>query len=103
MTIEYRIDPDRRLVFGPMRALRRIRRRDGAIRWGLWADPAKPGRLLESFVVASWMEHMRQHERMTKADRAAQDLARTFHLGAEPPIVTHYIHARMREGQGRGR
>jgi hypothetical protein len=78
-----------------MTNLRRIRRRDGAIRWSLWSDPARPGRYLESFVVASWIEHLRQHERMTKADREMQAAATAFHVGPGAPVVTHYIHAVM--------
>ena len=98
VTIEYHVDPARGRDFErSMGELRRIRRRDGAIRWGLWADPAMPGRFLESFVVVSWIEHMRQHERITKADRAVQAVAQAFHRGPKPPVVTHYIHARMGE------
>lgn len=47
--------------------------------------------LLETFVVESWLEHLRQHERVTHADREFQDAARAFHTGAEPPLVRHMI------------
>jgi hypothetical protein len=40
---------------------------------------------------------MRQHERMTAADREVQGLARAFHRGAEPPRVTHFLHERIPE------
>jgi len=66
--------------------------RDGALRWGLWADTAKPGRYLESFVVESWLEHLRQHERMTAAARAVQRIAHEFHCVGEPPRITHFVH-----------
>jgi len=96
VTIEYFIDPSDALRFAhAMVGMRRIRRRDGAIRWSLWSDPARPGRYLESFVVASWVEHMRQHERITRADREIQAIATGFHRGLQPPVVTHYIHAQM--------
>ena len=50
--VEYRIDSDKAREFRrAMRDLRRIRRRDGAIRWGLFRDPAEPGRFVESFLV----------------------------------------------------
>ena len=78
-----------------MRGLGAIRLRDGAIRWGLWGDVEQPGRVLESFVVGSWLEHLRQHERITAADRAVQAIAHTFHRGAEPPRVRHYIHEKV--------
>ena len=53
-----------------MKAVERIRRRDGAIQWGLFEDAANPGRYVESFLVENWAEHLRQHERITVSDRA---------------------------------
>jgi MFS family permease len=50
--VEYRIDPDQAREFRrAMRGFRRIRRRDGAFRWGLFRDPAEPDRFVESFLV----------------------------------------------------
>jgi MFS family permease len=96
VTVEYEIDPGGAEAFArAMRPLGAIRLRDGALRWGLWADAARPGRYLESFVVESWLEHLRQHERTTAADREVQGRARAFHRGAEPPRVTHFVHERM--------
>jgi MFS family permease len=96
VTVEYEIDPAEAEAFArAMRALGRIRLRDGALRWGLWADAARPGRYLESFVVESWLEHLRQHERMTTADREVQAVARVFHRGNDPPRVTHFVHERI--------
>jgi len=43
-------------------------------------------------VVESWLEHLRQHERITAADREVQAIARAFHRGAEPPLVRHFVH-----------
>lgn len=93
VTIEYEIDPvDAEAFARAMRALGEIRLRDGALRWGIWADTARAGRYLESFVVESWIEHLRQHERITAADRAVQSIATAFHRGTEPPRVTHFVH-----------
>jgi MFS family permease len=98
VTVEYEIDPAEAQAFArSMRALGAIRRRDGAIRWGLWQDAARPGRVVETFVVESWLEHLRQHERITTADRAVQAVARAFHRGSEPPRVTHFVHERIPE------
>jgi MFS family permease len=92
VTVEYLIEPARGLEFNrSMQAMRRIRRRDGAVRWGLFEDAAAPGRYIETFLVASWAEHLRQHERMTVSDRESEDLARAFHLGPNGPKVTHWI------------
>jgi MFS family permease len=51
-------------------ALRRMRRRTGATSWALYVDAAEPSRLVEQYTVASWDEHLRQHEgRLTGTDR----------------------------------
>src|SRR5439155_19169926 len=77
--IEYWIDPDQAQEFRhAMRDLRRVRRRDGAIRWGLFRDPAEPGRFVESFLVETWAEHLRQHVRATEADREIESRALGF-------------------------
>jgi len=95
VTVEYFIDPKSGADFArAMESLRKIRRRDGAIRWGLFEDAAVPGRYIETFVVDSWAEHLRQHERMTVSDREVESKARAYHRTADPPIVTHWIAAR---------
>jgi MFS family permease len=95
VTVEFLIDPSHGSQFTrAMKAVRRLRRRDGAIRWGLFEDTGTPGRYIETFVVDSWAEHMRQHERITIADRALEETAYAFHLGPEPPKITHWLAAR---------
>jgi quinol monooxygenase YgiN len=91
--IRYRVDPARAEEFAAaMREMGRVRRRDGAYRWGLFEDVANPGCFVETFVVRSWAEHLRQHERFTAEDLQVRDLVRTFHIGDDPPRVSHYIH-----------
>ena len=92
VTVEYQIDPANANEFvTTMRDVKRIMQRDGAVRWGLFADPARPGYFTETFLVESWAEHMRQHARVTMEDRIIQDRARSFHVGARPPEVKHLI------------
>jgi MFS family permease/quinol monooxygenase YgiN len=94
--IEYRIDPDQANEFRhAMRDLQRTRRRDGAVRWGLFRDPAEPGRFVESFVVGSWAEHLRQHARATESDREIEERVQAFHIGGGQPAVTHLINERV--------
>ena len=98
VTVEYEVLADRANAFADaMDEMRRIRLRDGAIHWGLFEDTARPGRWLEAFELETWIEHLRQHERVTEADRAAQDRIRAFHMGAEPPSVSHLIGRRPRD------
>jgi MFS family permease len=92
VTVEYLIDPERADEFADaMRDFERILRRNGATRWGLFADPARPGRYLETFLVESWAEHLRQHARVTNEDRSVNDRVRSFHTGDAPPVVTHLV------------
>jgi MFS family permease len=91
--VEYLIEPERSDGFAKaMRELRRQRLRDGGMRWGLFSDSANPNRYVETFLVESWVEHLRQHERVTRADRQAEEAARAFHVAATAPKVSHLVH-----------
>ena len=90
--IEYRIDPNTAEEFlETMKEMRRIRQRDGAIRWNLLRDTADPERYIETFVTESWADHLRQHERVTAENREVEQRAQAFHLGPPPPKITHLI------------
>jgi predicted MFS family arabinose efflux permease/quinol monooxygenase YgiN len=90
--VEYQIDPREADEFlKAMKDMRRIRQRDGAIRWNLLRDAADPQRYIEVFVTESWGEHLRQHERVTTEDREVERRAWAFHLGSQPPKITHLI------------
>jgi Transmembrane secretion effector len=91
ITIEWWIDPSRVEEFAvAMVPIARHRRRDGAVQWGLYRDVAEPGRMTESFMVASWAEHERQHHRTIAADAAEEAEARAFLVGNDP-TVTHFV------------
>ncbi len=90
--IEYQVEPTRQAEFvTALRNLRSARQRDGAIRWDVWEDIAESGRVVEAFIVESWLEHQRQHARATRTDQIDQEVVRAFHIGAEPPIVRHLL------------
>lgn len=65
----------------------------------MFYDTADPSRYLETFVVESWAEHLRQHERVTVAERATQERASAFQISEMPPIVSHLIYAHEAEGE----
>jgi hypothetical protein len=71
--------------------LRAARLRDGAFRWDLFQDASDPTRMVEIFLVESWVEHLRQHERVTEADRIIQEHLLAFLQPSVPPIVTHLV------------
>ena len=95
IVIEYRIRPaDKNEFIRAVHAVRALRLRDGAIRWGVFQDTAQPERFIETFVMESWLEFLRTRERMTAADRVIRDRARSFHQGTEEPHVSRMIYAR---------
>ncbi|HEV7326498.1 MAG TPA: MFS transporter [Bosea sp. (in: a-proteobacteria)] len=90
--IEYRVEPARLAEFVlALRRFRDVRQRDGAIRWDVWEDVAEPGRVVEAFIVESWVEHQRQHARATRADQIDQNVLRDLHVGDRPPAVRHML------------
>ena len=92
VTIEYRVDPARRAEFvAAMRDVREMRRRNGAFFWELFHDSADPARFLETFMDESWTEHLRQHERVSVADRETQRRANQFLVKGESTKSTHWL------------
>src|SRR2546425_5810975 len=90
--IEFQIDPTHSHEFeSAMNNVRSIRLRDGAINWELFHDIENPSRYVMMFTSESWTEHLRQHERITKADLAIEQHAISFHTGKDPPHVSHLI------------
>jgi predicted MFS family arabinose efflux permease len=93
VTVEYQVRSESRGEFlAALEKLGQERRRDGAYAWGVFEDAAREGRFLETFLVESWLEHLRQHERVTNADRALQGTVDSHHLEGVP-AVTHFIAA----------
>jgi len=91
ITVEYHVDPERlRDFIKTMHQYGRVRRRDGASRWGICRDLENPDRYLETFVVDSWAEHLRQHDRFTRADSQLEERLRSCTL--DEPIVRHLLY-----------
>jgi MFS family permease len=96
VTVEYHVDPERVATFvQAVHRLGRLRRRDGASQWGIFRDTALPDRYLETFVVGSWAEHLRQHERAVRADRPVEEGVRRTTRAA--PTVRHFLYVHKRE------
>jgi MFS family permease len=92
VTIEYRIDPNDRAEFlDALFALSDQRRRDGAFEWGVFEDVAEPGKFVETFLIASWIEHLRQHERVTHEGQDLQERVQAFHKAPTSPVVAHLV------------
>ena len=80
--VEYCVDPPRAEAFHTALAvLGQLRRRDGAMQWWLFQDTADPTRFVESWIEATWADHLRSHERAPVAyqeiERRIRDLTRS--------------------------
>jgi predicted MFS family arabinose efflux permease len=92
VSVEYRVSAANRTEFlAAVASVARERLRDGAYDWDIFQDAAHPDRLVEIFFVDSWLEHLRQHQRVTKADALVE--ARLKRLVHGEPLITHYLAA----------
>jgi len=92
VTVKYVVPREREADF--LKAIHeygRIRRRDGAYRWGIYRDAEVADRYLEIFLVNSWAEHLRQHQRGTQADGELEQ--RLYSYVSGDPEVHHLIYA----------
>ena len=92
VTIAYRIKPDERAEFvAAMQEVRRMRRRNGAYFWQLFHDSEDPTRFIETFMDESWVEHLRQHERASVADREVLNRAKRYLAEGESTKSSHWL------------
>jgi MFS family permease len=100
VTIEFQIRPEDYAAFtGAIHKVRDMRMRNGAIRWGVFQDARQPDRFVETFVVDSWIDFLRQRERFSAPDRALRDHAWSFHQGKSAPAVSYMLYAREAAGK----
>ncbi len=90
--VEYHVQPEQQAPFiQAIYEYGRIRRRDGAYRWAVFRDLEHSELYLEVFLVDSWAEHLRQHERLTVGDRVLEEGVYSLIRGA--PTVRHLVYA----------
>jgi len=93
VSVRYVIDPVKAADFlNEIYKYERVRRRDGATRWGIYYDTDSPNTYLETFIVNSLAEHERQHEHFTVADHEIEKRIESFTV--EPTKVKHFIYAK---------
>jgi hypothetical protein len=101
--IEYRIRVEDRPAFlQALEAVAQERRRDGAYAWGVAEHTGEPERVQEWFLVESWAEHLRQHQRVSQADADLQGEAQRFHIGPDKPVVHHFLALDSRQAKRDG-
>jgi MFS family permease len=92
ISVEYEVDPADAAAFTrAIQEMRRVRRRSGALSWAVYEDIESPGKFVEVFVVESWLEHLRQHERHSMNDKSIQAGVNSFHRSTAPPVVRHFV------------
>ena len=92
LVVAYDVQPAAEDEF--LRALRlvgRARRRTGATSWSVYRDADRAHRFIESFVLPSWEEHLRQHQRRTVSDAALQDDVRQYLRPGTEPAAQHFV------------
>ena len=95
--IDYSIDEkDYNAFVHAIHALKDVRLRDGAMRWGIFQNASDPRHLTETFIMESWIDYLRQRERFTTSDRTIRDRVVSMHCGEEPPRITYTIYAKER-------
>jgi MFS family permease len=92
VTVEYQVPSgDAQRFLRAMQQYGRVRRRDGAFRWGIFRDVERADVFLEIFEVTSWAEHLRQHDRFTRADAALEQ--EILQYARHDPTIRHLIAA----------
>lgn len=101
ITVEYRVPAERAGDFIQVMntTMRSFRRREGAVSWDIFRDLADPERYVETFLVLTWAEHMRQHARVTVADQEIEARAFAFQRPGFTQFATHLISARAYDRQ----
>lgn len=95
IVVEYFVAPENYAEFSRLiHKMEGVRLRAGAIRWGVFRDASNPERMEETFVMESWLDHLRARERMTAADSVIRDRLWEIHKGEEPPRVEHQVYVK---------
>ena len=67
------------------------RRRGGGHRWSVMRDAADPDRFVESWWEGSWLDHQRQHARVSNEDAKVQERIRGVLKDGTAPEVVHLV------------
>jgi hypothetical protein len=63
-------------------------------------EAADPEVWIERFETPTWLDHLRVRERMTEADREAEDSVLTHHQGVRPPLSRFLLaHVPVADGE----
>lgn len=98
VTIEYHVDSDKLSEFHTLAdQLQKIRKRDGAYYWEIYQDTAHVQHYIECFMVESWLDHLRQHERVSVSDKALQEKISSCFVAGSITTIKHYVASRFKK------
>lgn len=101
VTIEYVIaEADVNGFLLAMAERRRVRRRDGSRNWTLMRDLADPSLWIERYQSPTWLDYVRQNQRITEADREVNQRVLALHSGPDGPKVRRMIERPTRLSTG---
>jgi MFS family permease len=90
--IEYRVTQEHEQAFyNVMQAVQLMRQRTGAYGWSIARDIADPELWRESYHFPTWLDYLRQRDRLTRSERALDQRAVSFHMGPEPTRVRRML------------
>lgn len=97
VTMQYDVAPESVDAFlARSEQLRHFRQRTGAMEWRLFTDESNPDRYLETFLVATWEEHERQHSRETQHDEQLLGEIDQLLVAGTSREAHHYLTAHRR-------
>ena len=92
VTVEYHIDPTKAEAFQlATRELEAMRKRNGALSWGLMRDSADRALWLEFFFEESWLEHLRHHHRVTRGELKIEARVRMLQTEGVEVKIRHLL------------
>lgn len=90
--VEYSVDSPHVSAFREaMAELGQKRRRDGAMHWWIFQDTADPSRFVETWIEATWAEHLRNHERVSVAHQEIERRIRSLTRSGSTLMTRHFV------------
>jgi MFS family permease len=92
VTVEFVVDAEKVDEFtAAIAELGLHRRRSGVIEWWVFQDTADPTRFVESWIDASWADHLRYHERVSVAHRDVELHVQSLTRRGTAYVTRHFI------------
>lgn len=90
--VEYVVDAPQADAFRiAMKEVGRSRRGSGALQWWVFQDTADPSRFVETWIEATWAEHLRYHDRVSVTHKELEQRAYEFLRSGSKPSTRHFI------------